>query len=144
MRQKKYKREIYSTNTNVRKEESSNSNNISFPGSQRMKNNLSRASKNHRACSVSTMDSNQESITEQENLQMYRSFPLVKQAVPKDIKIYTTMEIKHSKNFETLYSRAEREINSFKKGGGRRVQDGEHRYTCGGFISIFGKTNTIL
>ena len=27
---------------------------------------------------------------------------------------------------------------------GRRVQDGEHRYTCGGFISIFGKTNTIL
>jgi len=28
--------------------------------------------------------------------------------------------------------------------GGRRVQDGDHRYTCGGFISIFGKTNTIL
>ena len=28
--------------------------------------------------------------------------------------------------------------------GGRRVQDGEHRYTCGGFISIHGKTNTIL
>ena len=30
------------------------------------------------------------------------------------------------------------------EGGGRRVQDGEHMYTCGGFISIFGKTNTIL
>ena len=30
------------------------------------------------------------------------------------------------------------------EGGGRRVQDGEHRYTCGGFISIFGKTKTIL
>ena len=30
------------------------------------------------------------------------------------------------------------------EGGGRRVQDGEHRYTCGRFISIFGKTNTIL
>ena len=29
-------------------------------------------------------------------------------------------------------------------GGGRRVQDGEHGYTCGGFISMFGKTNTIL
>ena len=28
--------------------------------------------------------------------------------------------------------------------GGRRVQDGEHRYTCGRFILIFGKTNTIL
>ena len=27
---------------------------------------------------------------------------------------------------------------------GRRVQDGEHMYTCGGVISIFGKTNTIL
>jgi len=27
--------------------------------------------------------------------------------------------------------------------GGRRVQDGDHMYTCGGFILIFGKTNTI-
>ena len=32
----------------------------------------------------------------------------------------------------------------YGEGGGRRVQDGEHKYTCGGFISIFGKTNTIL
>ena len=24
------------------------------------------------------------------------------------------------------------------------IQDGEHMYTCSGFISIFGKTNTIL
>ena len=32
----------------------------------------------------------------------------------------------------------------YGEGGGRRVQDGEHRYTCGGLISIFGKTNTIL
>ena len=28
--------------------------------------------------------------------------------------------------------------------GGRRVQDGEHMYTCGGFILICGKTNTIM
>ena len=28
--------------------------------------------------------------------------------------------------------------------GGRRVQDGEHMYTCGGFFLIFGKTNTIM
>ena len=28
--------------------------------------------------------------------------------------------------------------------GGRRVQDGEHMYTCGGFMLIYGKTNTIL
>ena len=26
----------------------------------------------------------------------------------------------------------------------RRVQDGEHMYTCGRFILIYGKTNTIL
>ena len=32
----------------------------------------------------------------------------------------------------------------YGEGGGRGVQDGEHVYTCGGFISIFGKTNTIL
>ena len=32
----------------------------------------------------------------------------------------------------------------YGEGGGRRVQDGEHMFTCGGFISIFGKTNTIL
>ena len=29
------------------------------------------------------------------------------------------------------------------EGGGRKVQDGEHMYTCGGFILIFGKTNTM-
>ena len=32
----------------------------------------------------------------------------------------------------------------YGEGGGRRVQDGEHGYTWGGFISMFGKTNTIL
>ena len=32
----------------------------------------------------------------------------------------------------------------YGEGGGRRVQDGEHVYTCGRFILIFGKTNTIL
>src|SRR5574337_1327519 len=30
----------------------------------------------------------------------------------------------------------------YGEGGGRRVQDGEHMYTCDGFILIFGKTNT--
>ena len=30
------------------------------------------------------------------------------------------------------------------EGGGRRVQGGEHMCTCGGFILIFGKTNTIM
>ena len=35
-------------------------------------------------------------------------------------------------------------IKKAEEGGGRRVQDGEHMYTCGGFILIYGKTNTIL
>ena len=32
----------------------------------------------------------------------------------------------------------------YGEGGGWRVQDGEHMYTCGGFILIFRKTNTIM
>ena len=28
--------------------------------------------------------------------------------------------------------------------GGRRVQDGKHVYTCGGFMLLYGKTNTIF
>ena len=30
------------------------------------------------------------------------------------------------------------------EGGWKGVQDGEHVYTCGGFMLIYGKTNTIL
>ena len=30
------------------------------------------------------------------------------------------------------------------EGYGRGVQDGEHVYTCGGFMLMYGKTNTIL
>ena len=32
----------------------------------------------------------------------------------------------------------------YGEGGGRRVQNGEHMYTCGGFTLIFDKTNTIM
>ena len=32
----------------------------------------------------------------------------------------------------------------YGEGGRRRVQDGEHMYTCGRFILIFVKTNTII
>ena len=32
----------------------------------------------------------------------------------------------------------------YGEGGGRRVQDGEHAYTCGGFMLMYGKTNTIF
>ena len=30
------------------------------------------------------------------------------------------------------------------EGGGSGVQDGEHMYTCGTFMLMYGKTNTIL
>ena len=32
----------------------------------------------------------------------------------------------------------------YGKGGGKGVQDGEHVYTCGRCILMYGKTNTIL
>ena len=32
----------------------------------------------------------------------------------------------------------------YREGGGRGVQDGEHVYTRGGFMLIYGKTSTIL
>ena len=32
----------------------------------------------------------------------------------------------------------------YREGGGGRVQDGEHMYACGRFISMYGRTNTIL
>ena len=32
----------------------------------------------------------------------------------------------------------------YEEGGGRGVQDGEHVYTHGGCMLMYGKTNTIL
>ena len=32
----------------------------------------------------------------------------------------------------------------YGEGDGRGVQDGEHVYTCGGFMLMYGKTNTVL
>ena len=32
----------------------------------------------------------------------------------------------------------------YGEGGGGRGQDGEHVYTLGGFMLMYGKTNTIL
>ena len=32
----------------------------------------------------------------------------------------------------------------YREGGGRGVQDVKHVYTCGGFMLMYGKTNTIL
>ena len=32
----------------------------------------------------------------------------------------------------------------YREAGGRGVQDGEHMYTCGRFMLMYGKTNIIL
>ena len=32
----------------------------------------------------------------------------------------------------------------YGEGGGRGFQDGEHVYTCGGFMLMYGKTNTTV
>ena len=32
----------------------------------------------------------------------------------------------------------------YREGAGRAVQDGEHVYTCGGFMLMCGRTNIIL
>jgi len=62
----------------------------------------------------------------------------------------TLSDIHHSRNLydpplrKVLKDRRSPWSRHRKKLGGRRVQDGEHVYTCGGFILIFGKTNTIM
>ena len=38
----------------------------------------------------------------------------------------------------------DRRKKQWKLEGGKGVQDGEHMYTHGGFMSMYGKTNTIL
>ena len=32
----------------------------------------------------------------------------------------------------------------YREGGGRGIQNGEHVYICDGFMSMYGKTNTVL
>ena len=32
----------------------------------------------------------------------------------------------------------------YREGGGRGIQDGKHVYTRGGFMLMYGKTNTIV
>ena len=58
-------------------------------------------------------------------------------------------EMSHQSRFDAQYwmlgaGALERPRERRGEGGGWRVQDGDRGYTCGGFISIFGKTNTIL
>ena len=70
----------------------------------------------------------------------------------KDVTLSQTMREKRGGNtkfqpcLDPSYSVFSRSfmIEFYGEGGGRRIQDGEHMYTCGGFILIFGKTNTIM
>ena len=58
-------------------------------------------------------------------------------------------ETSHQSRFDAQYwmlgaGALEQPRGRVGEGGGARVQDGEHMYTCGRFILIIGKTNTIL
>ena len=44
--------------------------------------------------------------------------------------------------FHLTYPPSFRSVTSGHRG--RRVQDGEHMYTCGGFVLMFGITNTVF
>ena len=56
----------------------------------------------------------------------------------KYIYIYIYIYIYH---FSCLIRKSE---GWYGEGGGKRVQVGKHVYTCGGFMLMYGKTNTIL
>ena len=63
--------------------------------------------------------------------------------------MYNIYEMSHQSRFNAQYWMLGAGVLDdpegwYGEGGGRRVQDGEHRYTCGGFILIYSKTNTIL
>ena len=55
-------------------------------------------------------------------------------------------EMNHQSRFDAWYWMLGAGALGWSRGmvrGGRRVQDGEHVYTCGGFMLMYGKTNTI-
>ena len=47
-----------------------------------------------------------------------------------------------SKGLSRVFSKIT--VQKHGEGGGREVQDGEHVYTSGGCMLMYGKTNTIL
>ena len=62
--------------------------------------------------------------------------------------MYNTIhEMNHQSRFDARYWMLGASALARPRGmvqGGRRVQDGEHLHTCGGFMLMYGKTNTIL
>ena len=58
----------------------------------------------------------------------------------KNIEIISSIFFDHNAvRLDVNYREKEKEKNYW-----RGVQDGEHMYTCGGFMLMYGKTNTIL
>ena len=49
-----------------------------------------------------------------------------------------------SEELKSLLMKVKEESGWYREGGGRGVQDGEHVYTCGRYMLMYGKTNTIL
>ena len=69
--------------------------------------------------------------------------PLKEQCIIEPFKIEKVFNIVHDTGCLGLVHRDDPE-GWYGEGGGKRVQDGEHMYAGGGFISIYGRTNTIL
>ena len=69
--------------------------------------------------------------------------------LPPHLQLSTHFETRPQSRFDARYwmlgaGALGRPRGRVGEGRRRRVQDGERGYTCGRFISIFGKTNTIL
>ena len=59
------------------------------------------------------------------------------------MKLITSPDLMHDTGCLGLVHWDDRE-GWYGERGGRGVQDGEHVYTCGGFMLMYGKTNTVL
>ena len=70
-------------------------------------------------------------------------WPYIKMCILSYVKQITSPGLMHDTGCSGLVHWNDPE-GWFGEGGGRGVQDGEHMYTCGGFMSVYGRTNTIL
>ena len=68
---------------------------------------------------------------------------IIKAGFLKDVKRIASPRSMHDTECSGLVSWDDPE-GWYREGGGRGVQDGERAYTRGGFMLMYGKTNTIL
>ena len=57
---------------------------------------------------------------------------------------HPTLAFSHRVQKNVLYICVSFAVSHTGEGGGRGFQEGEHVYTCGRFMLMYGKTNTIL